>query len=272
MAATAAGLGTRRQRLPPPHAAPGPALGSAAPQPDGTGAAPTQGTAGIGRLRAACGVHHPQQPFVLLAQQSLHDPSRVTHGRQVVWAYCHVPHASTKSLSGPIDRQIERFAPASRSHPRASGHLASPAGAAQPQLRRRRHFRRFHGRTPVAVPPRASSGALRHTAGRGLPVLGLDTARRRGPRHVWVPRSARGTGVAGSPTAPARALIATAPPRAVRFVRTAPRPAVFIQPLRPPHTALMALSLTLSIVPVRTRLPSRPRGGQRHQPTTGQHS
>ncbi len=54
---------------------------------------------------------HPEQPFVLLAQQSLFDPSRAPAGKQTLWAYCHVPHGSTVDMTLAIERQIERFAP-----------------------------------------------------------------------------------------------------------------------------------------------------------------
>jgi phytoene dehydrogenase-like protein len=54
---------------------------------------------------------HPERPFVLLAQQSLFDPSRVPEGRQVVWAYCHVPSGSDVAMGPRIDAAIERFAP-----------------------------------------------------------------------------------------------------------------------------------------------------------------
>jgi phytoene dehydrogenase-like protein len=37
----------------------------------------------------------PEHPFVLLAQQSLFDPSRAPAGKHTAWAYCHVPHGST---------------------------------------------------------------------------------------------------------------------------------------------------------------------------------
>src|SRR5256885_6342494 len=36
-----------------------------------------------------------EQPFVLLAQQSLFDPTRAPTGKHVGWAYCHVPHGSS---------------------------------------------------------------------------------------------------------------------------------------------------------------------------------
>jgi phytoene dehydrogenase-like protein len=57
---------------------------------------------------------HPEQPFVLLAQQSLFDPSRAPAGKHTAWAYCHVPHGSTVDMSGRITAQIERFAPGFR--------------------------------------------------------------------------------------------------------------------------------------------------------------
>lgn len=57
---------------------------------------------------------HPEQPFVLLAQQSLFDDTRAPAGKQTVWAYCHVPAGSTVDMSSRIEAQIERFAPGFR--------------------------------------------------------------------------------------------------------------------------------------------------------------
>lgn len=57
---------------------------------------------------------HTERPFLIVAQQSLFDPSRVPDGVQVAWAYAHVPHGSTFDMSGRIDAQIERFAPGFR--------------------------------------------------------------------------------------------------------------------------------------------------------------
>lgn len=56
----------------------------------------------------------PERPFVLLAQQSLFDPTRAPAGKHVAWAYCHVPHASSADATNLIDAQIERFAPGFR--------------------------------------------------------------------------------------------------------------------------------------------------------------
>lgn len=58
--------------------------------------------------------HHPDRPFVLLAQQSLFDATRAPAGKQVAWAYCHVPNGSTKDMTHAIESQVERFAPGFR--------------------------------------------------------------------------------------------------------------------------------------------------------------
>jgi phytoene dehydrogenase-like protein len=57
---------------------------------------------------------HPEKPFVLLAQQSLFDPTRAPAGKHVAWAYCHVPNGSVQNMRGAIERQVERFAPGFR--------------------------------------------------------------------------------------------------------------------------------------------------------------
>ena len=51
------------------------------------------------------------KPFVLLSQPSLFDSSRAPAGKQVAWAYCHVPWGSTVDMTDAIEAQIERFAP-----------------------------------------------------------------------------------------------------------------------------------------------------------------
>jgi phytoene dehydrogenase-like protein len=53
-------------------------------------------------------------PFVLVAQQSLFDPSRAPPGKHTAWAYCHVPNSSTCDMLPWIEAQLERFAPSFR--------------------------------------------------------------------------------------------------------------------------------------------------------------
>ncbi|MEO6131510.1 MAG: NAD(P)/FAD-dependent oxidoreductase [Saprospiraceae bacterium] len=54
---------------------------------------------------------HSEKPFVLLAQQSLFDPSRAPQGKHTAWAYCHVPNGSTVDMTERIEQHVERFAP-----------------------------------------------------------------------------------------------------------------------------------------------------------------
>ncbi len=71
----------------------------------------------------------PDKPFVLLVQQSLFDRTRAPEGKNVVWAYCHVPNGSTADMTEPILRQIERYAPGFRDTILAS-HVTTPADLA----------------------------------------------------------------------------------------------------------------------------------------------
>jgi phytoene dehydrogenase-like protein len=61
--------------------------------------------------RAAWQGRHHARPFVLLAQQSLFDPTRAPPGKHTAWAYCHVPAGSTLDMAEAIEMQVERFAP-----------------------------------------------------------------------------------------------------------------------------------------------------------------
>ena len=54
---------------------------------------------------------HAPQPFVLLVQPTMFDPSRAPSGKHTAWAYCHVPNGSTRDMTAAIEAQVERFAP-----------------------------------------------------------------------------------------------------------------------------------------------------------------
>lgn len=72
---------------------------------------------------------HPERPFVLVAQQSLFDPSRRppdAGSAHTLWTYCHVPNGSTVDMTSAIEAQIERFAPGFRDTIVAR-HAAGPA-------------------------------------------------------------------------------------------------------------------------------------------------
>jgi phytoene dehydrogenase-like protein len=64
--------------------------------------------------RAAWKGERHERPFVLLVQPSLFDGTRAPQGKHTAWAYCHVPNGSTEDMSGPIEAQVERFAPGFR--------------------------------------------------------------------------------------------------------------------------------------------------------------
>jgi len=64
--------------------------------------------------RATAQGHHVTRPFVLLAQQSLFDPTRAPAGKHTAWAYCHVPNGSRIDMTAAIEQQVERFAPGFR--------------------------------------------------------------------------------------------------------------------------------------------------------------
>ena len=55
-----------------------------------------------------------EDPFVLVAQQSMMDETRAPAGKHTGWAYCHVPHGCNVDMTERIERQIERFAPGFR--------------------------------------------------------------------------------------------------------------------------------------------------------------
>jgi len=57
-------------------------------------------------------------PFVLLAQQSVCDPTRLPADRNVhaLWGYCHVPSGFDGDCTDLIEDQLERFAPGFRNH------------------------------------------------------------------------------------------------------------------------------------------------------------
>lgn len=64
--------------------------------------------------RDVCAGRIPERPYVLIAQQSLFDPTRAPEGTHTLWAYCHVPSGSDADMTERIESQIERFAPGFR--------------------------------------------------------------------------------------------------------------------------------------------------------------
>lgn len=56
----------------------------------------------------------PEEPFIILVQPTLFDPTRAPRGKHIAWAYCHVPHGDTTDRTSAIELTIERFAPGFR--------------------------------------------------------------------------------------------------------------------------------------------------------------
>lgn len=56
----------------------------------------------------------PERPFVLVGQQYLGDPGRLSHSLCPVYAYAHVPNGYQGDATEAIIKQIERFAPGFR--------------------------------------------------------------------------------------------------------------------------------------------------------------
>jgi phytoene dehydrogenase-like protein len=66
-------------------------------------------------------------PYVMLAQQSLFDPSRSPEGRHTAWGYCHVPHGSKADMADSIEKKIERYAPGFQEVILARNTMSAPA-------------------------------------------------------------------------------------------------------------------------------------------------
>lgn len=54
---------------------------------------------------------YTDNPYMLVAQQSLVDDIRAPEGKHTVWAYCHVPFGSTRDMTEIMENQIEKYAP-----------------------------------------------------------------------------------------------------------------------------------------------------------------
>ncbi|QKW11262.1 NAD(P)/FAD-dependent oxidoreductase [Streptomyces sp. NA04227] len=73
----------------------------------------------------------PEAPFLITVQPSVVDPGRAPEGKQVFWAYGHVPNGWDGDLTGAIERQLERFAPGFRDRVLARAIAGPPQLAAR---------------------------------------------------------------------------------------------------------------------------------------------
>ncbi|QDQ14519.1 phytoene desaturase family protein [Streptomyces spectabilis] len=70
----------------------------------------------------------PDTPFLITVQPGVADPTRAPEGKQVFWAYGHVPNGWRGDLTDAVERQLERFAPGFRDR------VLARATAGPPQL------------------------------------------------------------------------------------------------------------------------------------------
>ncbi|MFD9886465.1 phytoene desaturase family protein [Streptomyces alboflavus] len=70
----------------------------------------------------------PDAPFLITVQPGVVDPSRAPAGKEVFWAYGHVPNGWHGDLTDAVERQLERFAPGFRDR------VLARATAGPPQL------------------------------------------------------------------------------------------------------------------------------------------
>ncbi|MFK0172930.1 phytoene desaturase family protein [Streptomyces sp. NPDC090306] len=73
----------------------------------------------------------PEAPFLITVQPGVADPGRAPAGKQVFWAYGHVPNGWTGDLTDAIERQLERFAPGFRDRVLARATAGPPELAAR---------------------------------------------------------------------------------------------------------------------------------------------
>ncbi|WP_200263955.1 NAD(P)/FAD-dependent oxidoreductase [Streptomyces sp. HSG2] len=73
----------------------------------------------------------PDRPFLITVQPGVADPDRAPAGKQVFWAYGHVPAGWTGDLTDAVERQLERFAPGFRDRVLARATAGPPELAAR---------------------------------------------------------------------------------------------------------------------------------------------
>ncbi|MDE9364909.1 NAD(P)/FAD-dependent oxidoreductase [Luteipulveratus sp. YIM 133132] len=64
--------------------------------------------------RAVAHGRFPANPYVLVTQPSVIDPTRAPEGGAVLWAYSHVPYGSPVDMTEAITAAVERYAPGFR--------------------------------------------------------------------------------------------------------------------------------------------------------------
>ena len=133
--------------------------------------------------------HHPDKPYVLLAQQSRFDDSRAPAGKHTGWAYCHAPNGSPVDQTDRVERQIERFAPGFLARILARHVMnAGDVEAWNPNYIGG-DINGGSGRNAVVYAPGPALFALPHLGEGHLHLLLIDPTGRGRSRYVRLPRS-----------------------------------------------------------------------------------
>ena len=141
---------------------------------------------------ASGGGHSPSGRTCSSPSRASIDPTRAPEGSHTLWAYCHVPNGVDVDMTTRdrgADRALRARLP--RSGAGAGGARPGRARGRQPQLHRRRHQRRRWATCARCWRARCARLALHDAQPPDLPVLVVDAARRRRPRHVRLPRRPR---------------------------------------------------------------------------------
>ena len=146
----------------------------------------------------------PTDPYLVIGQQSLVDPSRAPAGKHTLWAYSRVPGQleggwtkdATRTFLARVEQRIEELAPGFRER------ILGRAVFAPPDLQAM-NDNLLHGdlgggtadiSQPAAAAPDARVLALPHARARPVPGLLVHPPRGRRARRVWLQRRPRRPG------------------------------------------------------------------------------
>jgi phytoene dehydrogenase-like protein len=136
--------------------------------------------------RAVWRSEHAERPFVLVAQQSLFDPTRAPSGKQVAWGYCHVPNGFSRAPN----RTLRSGFPGTHPCTERADHCS--IGAVQSKLHRRGHQWWGTGSLATLRASRVAACTICDAGTGSIYLLSIDTTWRWCTWDVRVPCGAYG--------------------------------------------------------------------------------